>query len=172
MADASGCSLTQYPADVLAQTARPVEKIDSNIRRIVEKMFEIMVENKGIGLAGPQAGIPLRIFIISLDGKRESLQVYINPTIKPSGPMEAIPEGCLSVPGVDAKIKRYKKCSVTATDIDGNEFTQEAEGLLSRALQHEYDHLQGRLIIDRMGQVAKIAARKTLKKLRTQADKT
>jgi peptide deformylase len=76
-----------------------------------------------------------------------------------------VEEGCLSVPGIYTKIRRYKKCKVTATDLDGNEFTEEADGLYARALQHENDHINGITIVNRMGQAAKIAHRRQLKKL-------
>ena len=166
MIDIQRCRITHYPAEVLAKAAEPVEKIDDNIRRLAEKMTEIMLERKGIGLAAPQAGVPLRIFIISLDGTRENVRVYINPTVTPAGESSLIEEGCLSVPGVRTNIRRYAKCTVTATDLDGNEFTEQAEGLYARALQHEYDHMQGITIVSRMGYTAKIAHRKQLKRLK------
>ena len=165
MIDFEKCRITHYPAEVLARQAQPVEKIDDNIRRLVEKMIDIMLKNKGVGLAAPQAGVSLRLFIISLDGSREKIRVYINPTVTPTGELGAIDEGCLSVPGIYTKIRRYKECKVTATDLDGNEFTDEAEGLYARALQHEYDHIEGMTIVNRMGQTAKIAHRRQLKKL-------
>lgn len=168
MIDIDKCRITHYPAPVLAGPAKPVEKIDENIRRLVEKMTDIMLENKGIGLAAPQAGVPLRLFIISLGGTRENVRVYINPSITPSGDFDTIEEGCLSVPGVHTRIRRYKKCTVTATDLNGKEFTEEAEGLYARALQHEFDHIEGTTIVNRMGQVAKIAHRRQLKKLEEQ----
>jgi peptide deformylase len=168
MIDVQKCRITHYPADVLAGRARPVEKIDDNIRHLVQKMTDIMLENKGVGLAAPQAGVPLRLFIISLSGTRENVKVYINPDITPSGELDAVEEGCLSVPGVHTKIRRYKKCTVTATDLNGNEFTEEAEGLYARALQHEFDHIEGTTIVNRMGQVAKITHRRQLKKLENQ----
>ena len=168
MVDVQKCRITHYPADVLAGRARPVEKIDDNIRQLVQKMTDIMLENKGVGLAAPQAGVPLRMFIISLNGTREAVKVYINPDITPSGEFDTIEEGCLSVPGVHTKIRRYKKCTVTATDLDGKEFTEEAEGLYARALQHEFDHIEGTTIVNRMGQVARIAHRRQIKKLEEQ----
>jgi peptide deformylase len=167
MIDADNWHMTHYPAQVLTQSARPIEKIDESIHRLVEKMTGTMIENKGVGLAGPQVGVPLRIFIISLDGSRDAVKVYINPTVTPTtAELHPAEEGCLSVPGVYTKIRRYKKCSVTATDLEGKEFTEQADGLLARALQHEYDHIEGLTIINRMGQAAKIAHRKQLKKLR------
>ena len=165
MIDVKKCRITHYPEGVLAKRAEPVEKIDDSIRRLVEKMTEIMLKNKGVGLAAPQAGVPLRLFIISLDGTKENVKVYINPTISPEGEFHELEEGCLSVPGIYTKIRRYKRCKVTATDLAGNEFSDEAEGLYARALQHEYDHIEGFTIVNRMGSAAKIAHRKQLKKL-------
>ena len=166
MIDIEKCRITHYPADVLAKAASPVEKIDDNIRQLIVKMTDIMLKNKGVGLAAPQIGVSLRLFIISLAGTRESVKVYINPTVTPTGELDAVEEGCLSVPGIFTKIRRYKKCKVTATDLDGKQFTEEAEGLFARALQHESDHINGVTIVSRMGQAAKIAHRRQLKKLR------
>jgi len=163
--DMERCRIMHYPAPVLTGRAKPVEKIDDNVRQLVEKMTDIMFQNKGVGLAAPQAGVPLRLFIISLDGTRENLKVFINPTVTPTGELHAIDEGCLSVPGIYTKIRRYKKCEVTATDLDGNDFADQAEGLYARALQHEYDHIEGVTIVNRMGQAARIVHRRQLKKL-------
>jgi len=163
--DLEQCKITCYPATVLKQVAKPIDEIDDNVRKLAEKMINIMIKNKGIGLAGPQANVGLRIFIISLDGSKEKIRVYINPTVKPVGNVETMEEGCLSVSGIFTRIKRYEKCTVTATDLEGNEFTEEADGLYARCLQHEYDHLEGITIANKMSSAAKIAHRKALKKL-------
>jgi peptide deformylase len=165
MMDIDKCRITHYPAGVLGGRAEPVEEINDDILRLVDKMIDIMLKNKGVGLAAPQVGVSLRLFIISLDGSRENVRAYINPTVTPTGELEGIDEGCLSVPGIYTKIRRYKKCEVTATDLNGNEFTDRAEGLYARALQHEYDHIEGITIVNRMGQTARIVHRKQLKKL-------
>ncbi len=165
MVDVDKCGITFYPARVLSKPAQPVEKIDESIRRLVEKMTDIMIERKGVGLAAPQAGVPLRLFIISLTGTRDNVRAYVNPTVTTDGDLDEVEEGCLSVPGVWAKIRRYKKATVTATDLEGREFTEEAEGLYARALQHEYDHIEGTVIVNRMGSAARIAHRRQLKKL-------
>ena len=172
MIDVEKCRITHYPAGVLRKAAEPVEQIDDTIRRLVEKMKDIMIENKGIGLAAPQAGVGLRLFIISLDGSRENARAYINPTVTPHGDLEENEEGCLSVPGLWTKVRRYKQATVTATDLNGNEFTEEGDGLYARALQHEYDHIEGTVIVNRMGQAAKIANRRLLKKLADKQEKT
>ncbi len=163
--DVDRCKITYYPATVLRGRAAPVEKIDESIRRLVDKMGEILVDKKGIGLAAPQAGVPLRLFIVSMTGKREDVRAYINPTVTPHGDLDEAEEGCLSVPGIWAKIRRYKKATVTATDLDGRQFTEDAEGLYARCLQHEYDHIEGTVIVNRMGEAARIAHRRQLKKL-------
>lgn len=163
--DVEKCCLTRYPADVLAERAKPIDKIDGDIRKLAERMIDIMIERKGIGLAGPQVGVNLRIFVISVDGTRENARVYINPEIITSGQIEAIEEGCLSLPMIFAKIKRYANCTVTATDLDGNPFSEEGEGLLARAFQHEYDHIEGKLIKDRFSTVQTIAARRKLEEM-------
>jgi len=159
------CKITHFPQQVLAQKAQPVPEINDEIRQFIEKMIDIMIANKGIGLAAPQAGIGLRLFIISLDGSRENVRVYINPTVTPEGELVSYDEGCLSVPGVYTKIKRYERATVTATDLAQKQFTEEAAGLYAKALQHEYDHIEGITIADKMSSVAKIAHRRQLKKL-------
>jgi peptide deformylase len=170
MIDIEKCHIMHYPAQVLAEAAKPIENIDESIKQLVEKMTEIMFENKGVGLAGPQANVPLRIFIITLDGKRELVRAYINPTVVCEGQMTAGEEGCLSVPGIYTKISRYKHCTVRATGLDGKEFTEEADGLYARCLQHEFDHINGITIADKMGTVAKIAHRRKLQKLKNQQE--
>jgi peptide deformylase len=171
MIDIDKCRITHYPAGVLGGRAKPVEEINDNARQLVDKMIDIMLKNKGVGLAAPQVGVSLRLFIISLDGTKENVRAYVNPTVTPSGALEANDEGCLSVPGIYTKIRRYTKCEVTATDLDGNEFTDQAEGLYARALQHEYDHIEGITIVNRMGQPARIVHRKQLKKLQERQER-
>lgn len=165
MFDIEKCRITHYPVGVLKKAAEPVEEINDNIRQLAEKMNEIMLENHGCGLAAPQAGLALRMFIISLSPNEEPAKVFINPTVTTTGKLVTAEEGCLSVPNVYIKVRRFETCTVTATDLDGNEFTEEAEGLYARALQHENDHINGITIVDRMGSTAKIVHRKQLKKL-------
>jgi peptide deformylase len=173
MIDFDKCRITHYPAEVLAKPAKSVEKIDEDIHRLIEKMMDIMQEKKGVGFAAPQAGVSLRLFIISLDGSREKVKVFINPTVTPiaaKGETSFVEneEGCLSVPGIYTKIRRYNKCKVTATDLSGNVFTEEAEGLYARALQHENDHIDGITIVNRMPATARISHRRQLKRLKEQ----
>lgn len=165
MVDVDKCCMTRFPADVLSRKALPIAEIGDDIRRLADRMIDIMIETKGVGLAGPQAGVNLRIFVISVDGSREGARVYINPEITASGDVNSVEEGCLSLPGIYAKVKRHTKCTVKALDLDGNEFVEEGEGLLARAMQHEHDHLEGTLIKDRFNRLQILGARKTLNKL-------
>lgn len=166
--DFAACRLTRYPAQVLQQPAKPIERIDEAIRALAKRMIEMMAQSQGVGLAGPQAGVNLRIFVASPDGAPEHAKVYINPEIRPSGPVVAKEEGCLSLPGVYAEIPRYARCEITATDLEGNRFTEHAEGLLARIFQHEYDHLEGVMIKDRMSRSDKIRHRQRLKEMLSQ----
>jgi peptide deformylase len=166
MIDVDKCHITRYPAKVLKGGVKRIETINDEIKALADKMKDIMVQQKGVGLAGPQVGVALAIFIVSPDGTRESAKVYINPEIIPAGETESCEEGCLSLPGVWVKVKRHVKCVVRATDLDGKEFIEEGEGLVARAFQHETDHLEGRLIVDRIGTAAKIAVRGRLKELK------
>ena len=165
MVDYTKCQLTQFPAPVLDRRAEPIAEINDDIRKLADRMIDLMVETEGVGFAGPQAGVNLRIFVVSLDSSRENAKVYINPEIEVSGPLVAHEEGCLSLPGIYAPIQRSAHCKVTATDLDGNRFTEESNDLLAQAFQHEYDHLEGTMIKDRMSRTAKIGARSKLKEL-------
>lgn len=162
------CHITHYPAKVLSTPAEPVTRVDRQIRALVERMAEVMVQLKGIGLAAPQVGVPLRLFIVSLDGTKQNVKVFINPKLRCSGPLESKEEGCLSVPGVYTQIRRYNNCEVMAIDLEGRRFTETAEGLYARCLQHEYDHIEGITIVQRMGQAGRIAHRRQLKRLQEQ----
>jgi len=168
--DYSTCKITRFPEPVLGKTAKEITVFDASLRVLAERMKEIMVEQKGIGLAGPQAGLNLQIFVVSLDGTKEGATVYINPKIELSGELDENEEGCLSIPGIYAKIKRYACCTVHAVDLDGKPFTETGRGLLARAFQHEYDHLQGIMIKDRMTQAAKLRARRRLGQLQEEYD--
>jgi len=133
---------------LLRQKALPVEDINDEIRFLIAQMFETMHEQNGIGLAGPQVGKGLRLFIVELDD--EVQRVFINPQIiATSAQTSMYEEGCLSIPGIYEEIERPIAVTVQAFSEDGKAFSLEAEDLLARAIQHEYDHLEGILYIDR-----------------------
>lgn len=154
-----------YPDPVLRAKAVPVEHIGPELAHLTERMIEMMLEARGVGLAGPQVGLPLRMFIISPDATREKSQVFINPEISNLQGTAEFEEGCLSLPDVRAPIKRAATCTVEATDVEGNRFTADLDDLAAIAAQHEYDHLEGTLFIDRLGGISKIACRKAIKRL-------
>jgi peptide deformylase len=132
---------------VLRQKAKRVSQFDRNLQRLIDDMLETMRAAPGVGLAGPQIGVPLRLAVIEVD---DTVTVIINPEIvKRVGEVE-LDEGCLSVPGFWGKLHRSEKVTVKARNRDGREFRVSAEGLLAQALQHEIDHLDGMLYIDRM----------------------
>jgi len=169
MIDLDNVKLTYYPAKILTIKAKDVTVFDDNLRAFVDKMYDLMLEHQGVGLAAAQANKSLRLFLVSLDGTRENSAVFINPKLELSGPWETNEEGCLSFPKMYTKIKRYRDCKVTAQDIEGRHFAGEAEGgLYSRCLQHEYDHIEGITLANRMGQAARIVHRRLLKKLEEQ----
>jgi peptide deformylase len=128
-------------------------------------MIELMHEHNGVGLAGPQVGICRRIFVANPTGEPENDCVYINPELSDLTGMVESDEGCLSIPEVRVNLKRAKRCRVRAMDATGAPIDITAEDLLSRIVQHETDHLNGRLIIDAMDSTDKIANKKQLAQL-------
>jgi peptide deformylase len=128
-------------------------------------MYELMASSKGVGLAATQLGVGLRIFVACPSDDPADRRAYLNPRIVSCEGSVLNEEGCLSVPGVHCKIKRYAKVTLEAMDLDGVTHTEEAEDLLARIFQHETDHLEGKLLVDRMGTVARLSHRTTLKQL-------
>jgi peptide deformylase len=138
--------------ELLRQKAVPVAKITAEYAKTAEKMLKALHEGKGIGLAGPQVGIMERIFIVHVEG--DMPKVFINPSIiETSQETVKYEEGCLSVPGVWVELVRPKAIKVQAWNERGRPFTLEAEGILARVIQHEYDHLDGVLFIDRLSEI-------------------
>ena len=135
--------------EVLTEKCQPVTKFDSGLRVLVDAMFETLSDADGVGLAAPQVGVSLRLFVINIHGVEK--RAYINPQIlETSIETDCSEEGCLSIPGVWHDVERPARVNVQAQDLEGKAFTVKAEGLLARALQHENDHLNGTLFIDRL----------------------
>ncbi|MDD3057912.1 MAG: peptide deformylase [Sphaerochaeta sp.] len=135
--------------EVLGEKCQPITKFDSGLRVLVDAMFETMSEADGVGLAAPQVGVPSRLFVINIQGVEK--RAYINPQIiETSIETDTAEEGCLSIPGVWHDVQRPARVTIQAQDIEGKVFTVKAEGLLARAIQHENDHLNGVLFIDRL----------------------
>jgi len=145
--------ILEYPDARLRTVAAPVEKVDDEIRRLVEDMAETMYAAPGVGLAAPQIGVPLRIFVIDVADENEPAQfaAYINPEIIEAVGTQSWKDGCLSFPGVHENVKRAEQIRIRALGVDGVPFEVEATGLLAVAIQHENDHLNGVLMIDKVG---------------------
>ncbi len=146
--------IVQYPHPALRYKSKPITRVDSELRSIVGQMFDLMYAAKGIGLAANQVDLPLRLFIINTKGDREAGEelVFVNPVLSaPKGSDEA-EEGCLSLVGVNAMVARPEQIHVTAYDLAGNEIDMTVDGLLAKAIQHETDHLDGVMFIDRISE--------------------
>jgi peptide deformylase len=128
-------------------------------------MIDVMIEEDGVGLAAPQIGLSIQLVVISLSGKRENAEVFVNPELSNFQGSAEIEEGCLSVPGVRASVRRAGICTVDAQDLEGNRFTMDAVDLAAIVLQHETDHLNGVLFIDRLSTISRIACRRGIKQL-------
>ncbi|HAS6267548.1 TPA: peptide deformylase [Vibrio vulnificus] len=137
-----------FPDDRLRTVAKPVEKVTPEIQKIVDDMIETMYDEEGIGLAATQVDIHQRIVVIDISESRNEPMVLINPEILERRGEDGIEEGCLSVPGARALVPRAAEVTVKALDRDGHEFTLEADDLLAICIQHELDHLQGKLFVD------------------------
>lgn len=158
--------LTLYPDPLLRKVAEPVAAFDADLRAIVAAMFERMNKSKGVGLAAPQVGLRKRILVLNPSGEPADDLVLVNPTIVGrSGPDSFFDEGCLSFPGIYAEIRRPERCRVKAFDVEGRAFEAEYDGFVSRIVQHEYDHLEGVLLVDRMSPADKLRNRTALEEL-------
>ena len=144
--------IVPYPHPTLRYRSKPVRRVDRQLKSIVREMFELMYDARGIGLAANQVDLPLQLFIINISGNPDEGEelVFINPVIEmPKGTSQA-EEGCLSLPGIYADVLRPAQIRISAYDLSGNAVEMTCDNLLARALQHEYDHLQGVLFIDRV----------------------
>ena len=145
-------SIRKHGDTVLHATSSPVEAITPEIQALVDDMVETMYAAPGVGLAAPQVGVPLRIFVVDLSVGRDpqGLMTIINPEWVERDGMQLEEEGCLSVPGFTATVARPQRAIVRGLDRDGRPFEREGTGLLARAFQHEMDHLDGTLFVDRL----------------------
>ncbi|MCK4342905.1 MAG: peptide deformylase [Phycisphaerae bacterium] len=166
--DIKNLHIIHYPDPRLRQTCGPVTEFGDELAALVKRMFELMETGKGVGLAAPQVGITKRLFVMNPSGEPDDKRVLVNPAIRdPHGSVEA-EEGCLSLPGINVQVRRAQRCRVTTQDLEGHPIEFEAEDLPARICQHETDHLNGILIIDRMGPSDRIATRQTLRALEDQ----
>jgi peptide deformylase len=163
--DPAALQLVIYPDPVLKAVAKDVQQFDDWLVAVVARMKELMVQNKGVGLAAPQVGLPLRIFVGSSAGKLEDARAYINPVLTDEHGQEEGEEGCLSLPDIRINVPRFKSLRLEALDEHGKPFSVNLEDFPARVVQHENDHLDGILLLDRMSPMARLANRKKIKEL-------
>lgn len=154
-----------YPDPRLKWASAPVERFDDDLAALARRMLELMRERRGVGLAAPQVGVNIRMFVMNPTGEDADARVYVNPVLSDTDGEETSEEGCLSIPEVNADISRSLTATLTALDLSGKPVKETATGYLPRIWQHEIDHLDGVLILDRMGMTARMLARKTLREL-------
>src|SRR3954469_7961791 len=150
--------IVPYPHPALRYESRPVTQIDDDLRSKVRAMFDLMYASRGIGLAANQVALPYRFFVMNLTAdpeQKDQEQVFINPEIIKRHSSIEDEEGCLSFPGLYFKVRRARKIKLRAFDLSGNTVEVDAEDLFSRALQHETDHLAGKLYIDMLGPIGR-----------------
>ncbi len=157
-------TVLHFPDERLRTVASPVEQINDEVRKIVNDMFETMYAEKGIGLAATQVNIHRQIVVMDLAEQGNEPRVFINPRIVAHDGEQSYDEGCLSVPGSYASIERAAHIVVEALDADGQPFRLEAEGLLAVCIQHELDHLQGKLFVDYLSPLKRQRIRQKLEK--------
>ncbi len=157
-----------YPDPVLRKRARDADPRAKGLRELVDEMLKTMKEASGVGLAAPQVGESVRLFVASDTGEIEDAMVCLNPKVEPFGPFAQMEEGCLSVPGVRRDIRRSESVRLKWTDLEGKPQEGEFHGLLARIIQHECDHLDGVLFFERMSEADRLSIRDDLKALEEQ----
>jgi peptide deformylase len=158
--------ILEFPDPRLRTIAKPVVSVDEALRGLIDDMFETMYAAPGIGLAATQVNIHQQLLVLDVSEDHGRPMVFINPQILRAEGHQVYQEGCLSVPGIFADVKRAEKIAVRALDRDGNEFELEAEGLLAVCIQHEMDHLAGKVFVDYLSPLKRELVRKKLAKQR------
>ena len=154
----------QFPDERLRTVAKPIDEVNSEIKQLVADMFETMREEKGIGLAATQVNKHVRLVVMDVSEEQNEPRVFINPEIVNKEGSTISEEGCLSVPGNYAKVDRAEKVTVKALDGEGEPYELEADGLLAICIQHELDHLDGKLFVDYLSPLKRQRIRKKLEK--------
>ena len=162
--------LLQFPDERLRKVSKPVESFDAGLTALSESMLRVMYESKGIGLAAPQINRPIRMIVIDISEDRNSPLIFVNPKLSSfKGNVESN-EGCLSVPEIRTTVKRHETISLLAQNLDGSENNIEADDLLSICIQHEIDHLDGKLFIDYVPSIKLQRLRKQIAKQKKQSN--
>jgi peptide deformylase len=158
--------ILEFPDPRLRTKAKPVAEVNDSLRRLIDDMFETMYAAPGIGLAASQVDVHQRLLVIDISEDRTQPLVFINPVIVKRDGDEETEEGCLSVPGVFEKVRRAERITVRALDRNGISFEMEANGLLAVCVQHEMDHLEGKLFVDYLSELKRTRIRSKLEKER------
>lgn len=156
--------ILHYPDPRLRRKALPVDTVDGEIRTLIDELAETMYQAPGMGLAAPQIDVSKRVFVIDISEARNDLRVLVNPELLTQKGEQTMEEGCLSVPGVYEEVTRAEKVTVRALGGDGKPFELEADGLLATCVQHEIDHLDGKLFVDYLSRPKQQRVRKKLAK--------
>jgi peptide deformylase len=157
-------NILEYPDPRLRTRAKPVDRVDDAVRRLIDDMFETMYAAPGIGLAATQVDVHRRIIIVDVSENRDEPHAFINPVVTTLGELVESDEGCLSVPGFYEPVFRAERIRVAALDRDGASFELEADGLLAKCIQHECDHLEGKLFVDYLSNLKRTRIRRKLEK--------
>jgi peptide deformylase len=158
-------NIIHYPDERLHTVATPVVEVNEEIRRLAADMAETMYAAPGIGLAATQVNVHKQVVVVDISEERNRLQVFINPEIIASEGKAEHEEGCLSVPGIYENVTRAEKVTVKALDVEGKAFTLKAEGLLATCIQHEIDHLKGKVFVEYLSRLKLNRIRLKMKKL-------
>lgn len=156
--------IISYPDPRLRQRCKPVERFDAELARLAQRMIELMQEAKGVGLAAPQVGVLTRLFVCK-PVEEAAARAFVNPVLTLGEEEQESEEGCLSIADVTVNVRRATQAQMAAFDLEGRPIKLTGDGFVSRIWQHEADHLDGRLIIERMTEAEKIKNRKLLKEL-------
>jgi peptide deformylase len=162
-------AILQYPDERLHTVAAPVREVNDEIRTLARDMAETMYAAPGIGLAATQVNVHLQLIVMDLSEARDQLLVLINPEITAAAGEQECEEGCLSVPGIYEKVKRAERITVKALNVEGKAFTLDAEGLLAVCIQHEMDHLKGRVFVEKLSRLKQTRILSKLKKAQRRA---
>jgi peptide deformylase len=156
--------ILHYPDPRLHKIAKPVEQVDDTIRKLISDMAETMYAAPGVGLAATQVDVHQQVIVMDISETRDQLKAFINPKILASSGEEEYEEGCLSVPGIYETVRRPEKIQVQALNENGEPFTLETDGLLAVCIQHEMDHLRGKVFVEYLSQLKQSRIRTKLKK--------
>jgi peptide deformylase len=167
MKSAADLQIITYPHPTLRYQAKPLRKVDARLKEIVDRMFQLMYEYRGVGLAATQVDLPLRLFVMNSTGRQGEGQeiAMINPVISRPRGNEIAEEGCLSLPNIHGNVIRAKTIRVNAFTLDGQEINQDFSGYEARIIQHETDHLDGSMFIDRLKEGSELEIQGELEQL-------